>query len=62
MKYQSRDTTEQETELFKNDHIRICMIMKRFDDNPKLFNILYRFYSVKDPLSNVDLTVLLVRV
>ena len=53
----NRDSEDQETELFKNENLRICMILKRFDENPHLFNILYRYYSLNDPLTFVELNV-----
>lgn len=53
----NRDSEDQETELFKNENLRICMILKRFDENPHLFNILYRYYSLNDPLTSVELNV-----
>ena len=53
----NRDSEDQETALFKNDHLRICMILKRFDKNPHLFNILYRYYSLSETLTSVELNV-----
>ena len=53
----NRDTKEAETELFQNDQIRICLIMKKFEENPHLFNILYRYYALKEPLSDVSIIV-----
>ena len=53
----NRDSEDQETELFTNENLRICMILKRFDENPHLFNILYRYYSLNDPLTSVELNV-----
>ena len=53
----NRDSEDQETELFKNENLRICMILKRFDENPHFFNILYRYYSLNDPLTSVELNV-----
>lgn len=53
----NRDSEDQETELFKNENLRICMILKRFDENSHLFNILYRYYSLNDPLTSVELNV-----
>ena len=53
----NRDSEDQETELFTNDHLRICMILKRFDENRHLFNILYRYYSLNETLTSVELNV-----
>ena len=53
----NRDSEDQETELFKNDHLRIFMMLKRFDENPHLFNILYRYYSLSETLTSVELNV-----
>ena len=57
MVFMCRDTMEGETEIFANEHIRICIIMKRFEDNPKLINLLYRYYCVDEECTNVELIV-----
>ena len=42
-----RDSKEGETEVFSNEKMKITIVMKKFD-NPNLFNVLFRYYSLTD--------------
>ena len=42
-----RDSKEGETEVFSNEKMKITIVMKKFD-NPNLFNVLFRYYSLTE--------------
>ena len=61
-----RDTKEEEKELFVNESIRIAIVLKKQEwigvvihrfDNPNLFNILCRFYTLGDEITEFSATV-----